>query len=80
VKTTPPELLWNDFLVAERAYLAASPGGPDMRALRWAYLDGIMCRAEWRRTREQYYRVIPGERARLDNLCTELRRNVVTFK
>jgi GT2 family glycosyltransferase len=80
VKTTPPELLWNDFLVAERAYLAAFPGGPDMRALRWAYLDGIMCRVEWRRAREQYYHVTPAERARLDNMCAELRRDVVAYR
>ncbi|HET9223858.1 MAG TPA: glycosyltransferase family 2 protein [Roseiflexaceae bacterium] len=80
VKTAPPELLWTDFLVAERAYLAASAGGPDLRALRWAYLDGILCRAEWRRAREQYYAVTPDERARLNNLCAELCRSVIAYK
>jgi GT2 family glycosyltransferase len=79
VKTTPPDLLWNNFLVAERAYLAASEDGPDMRALRWAYLDGIMCRAEWCHARAQYYHVTPAERARLDNLCADLRRNLAAF-
>lgn len=79
IKTFPSELIWGDFLLAERAYLAACSNMHEGHALRWAYLEGILHRAAWLRARAQFYHVTPAERARFEDLCAGLRRDLAAF-
>ena len=78
-KTFPSERLWADFRFVERVFLAAHGFGAEARALQWAYLQAILYRDEWRRAREQFYDVTDAERARLDALWANLRRDLVGF-
>jgi GT2 family glycosyltransferase len=79
VKTMPSELLWTDFVLAERVYLALHAVGPEGRALRRAYMEGILHGQAWRAAREQFYHVTPSERARLETLCAGLRHDLIAF-
>jgi GT2 family glycosyltransferase len=76
-KTFPSERLWVDFRCVERAFLLAYGFGAEARALQWAYLQAILYREEWRRAREQFHTVTDIERAELDALWGNLRRELV---
>jgi GT2 family glycosyltransferase len=78
-KTFPSERLWIDFRCVERAFLLAYGFGAEARALQWAYFQAILYRDEWRRAREQFYRVTDVERADLEALWGNLRRDLVGF-
>ena len=76
-KTFPAERLWVDFRCVERAFLLAYGFGAEARALQWAYLQAILYREEWRRAREQFHTMTDIERAELDALWGNLRRDLV---
>jgi GT2 family glycosyltransferase len=78
-KSFPPERLWVDFRCVERAFLSTYGFGAEARALQWAYLQAILHREEWRRAREQLYTMTDIERADLDALWGNLRRDLVGF-
>jgi GT2 family glycosyltransferase len=81
IKTFPSEAIWNDFVIAERLYISLVAGTvpSENRALRWAYLEGLLNHDEWCRARAQLYEVTAAERARFAKLCDVLRRDLAAF-
>lgn len=77
VKTFPAARLWHDFPLAEALRMAAIHHSPEARALRRAYLEGIVRREEWIAARRQFYAVTAEDAERLRALCVGLRRAMV---
>jgi O-antigen biosynthesis protein len=42
LKTAPADAFWQDFVPAERRFIAEHGTGPEARALRWAYLHSLL--------------------------------------
>ncbi len=78
VKTSDPAAL-DAFIVAERARLAVLPQGMEARALRRAYLAGILDAPEWIAARRAFYAVSARDETRITHLCALLRREMVEW-
>lgn len=76
IKHWPARRIAEEFLLAERAYLAAGPAPIERRVLRLAYLEGILRREDWLAARARQLPLPPEEAAWLRGVFRTLREDL----